>query len=84
MRYQFVKEHQGVFDIELLCQELEVSRSGYYAWLHRAESKRSRENRQLKQAIAESFEASRKTYGYRRVHRTLKADKKPCGKHRAN
>ena len=84
MRYQFIKENQGIHDIELLCEQLEVSRSGYYAWLRRPESLRSCENHQLKNAITENFEASRKTYGYRRVHRTLKADKKPCGKHRAN
>jgi len=82
MRYQFIKENQGLFDIELLCQDLEVSRSGYYAWLHRPQSKRSRENHQLKQAITENFEASRKTYGYRRVHRSLRAQKKSCSKHR--
>lgn len=82
MRYQFIKEHQDFFDIELLCQQLEVSRSGYYVWLNRAESKRSRENRQLTQAITESFEASRQTYGYRRVHRSLQAQEKACSQHR--
>lgn len=82
MRYQFIKGNQNTHAVELLCQELEVSRSGYYSWLTRPESKRACENQQLKKAIIESFESSRKTYGYRRVHWSLQAQKKMCGKHR--
>lgn len=82
MRYQFIKENENGHAVELLCQVLEVSRSGYYSWLTRPESKRAGENQQLKKAITESFESSRKTYGYRRVHRSLQVQKKRCGKHR--
>lgn len=81
MKYQFIKENQKQHAVGLLCQELDVSRSGYYAWLTRPESTRTSENRQLKKVITESFESSRKTYGYRRIHRSLQAQKKTCGKH---
>jgi putative transposase len=82
MRYQFIKENESAYKIEVLCKQLEVSRSGYYAWHHRPQSQRAIANQGLTEAIIKSFEGSRKTYGYRRVHRSLQADGKNCGKHR--
>jgi hypothetical protein len=55
MKYPFIKENQTRRSVELLCEGLEVSRSGYYSWLTRAESKRARENHQLKKAIRKAL-----------------------------
>ncbi len=82
MRYQFIETNQDRFDIQLLCKELEVSRSGYYAWLNRVESNRSKENKHLTEVIKKGFDESRKTYGYRRIHQYLKDKGNACGKHR--
>jgi putative transposase len=82
MRYQFIQENQNYFDIELLCAQLEVSRSGYYAWLDRPQSQRAKENQRLNKFITEHFKVSRQTYGYRRVHRALKSQGEHCSKHR--
>lgn len=82
MRYEFIKSNQYQFDIKLLCQELEVSRSGYYAWFNREESNRSKQNRHLTMVIKGEFDESRKTYGYRRIHQSLKTNGNTCGKNR--
>ncbi len=54
-----------------MCRVLEVSRSGYYDWLKRSESRRSREDRALLVQIRASHVKSRGTYGSPRIHRDL-------------
>ena len=54
-----------------MCSALNVSRSQYYAWLHRIETKREQENPILKKEIKIQFEKSRGTYGTRRLKRAL-------------
>jgi len=65
-----------------MCTTLEVSRSGFYAWLRRGESSRSRENRRLTGLIREEHEKSRQTYGSPRIHAALKARGETCGLNR--
>ena len=65
-----------------MCAILEVSRSGFYAWLRRGESRRSRENRRLTELIREEHERSRRTYGSPRVHAALKTRGETCGVNR--
>jgi putative transposase len=55
-----------------MCRVLEVSRSGYYAWMHRQPSKRTCENEQLKMEVREIFYNNRKRYGSRRITDTLR------------
>ncbi len=56
------------------CDILEVSRSGYYAWLGRSESERSRENAMLLNEIRAIHGKSRQTYGSPRVTEELRAE----------
>jgi len=46
---------------------MKVSRSGYYDWLERPESKRSIDNKELIKVITEIFFKSRNIYGTRRI-----------------
>lgn len=55
MTFQFIKTNRSVFPVKKMCQILEVSRSGYYAWGSRPESKRSIENKELRQRILELY-----------------------------
>ena len=48
--------------VNLTCQTLEVSRSGYYAWLTRPESEQPRENRELTERLKAAHAESRGTY----------------------
>ena len=44
MKYQFIATHRQDYPISTMCRVLEVSVSGYYAWLKRAPSRRSQED----------------------------------------
>lgn len=65
-----------------MCNVLEVSKSGYYAWCHRSTSPRTQENEQLSQQIQEIHKQSRKTYGAPRIHASLKDKGFQVGRHR--
>jgi putative transposase len=54
-----------------MCNTLEVSKSGFYAWQKRPESNRSKERKALSERIKVIHENSRKTYGSVRVHAVL-------------
>ena len=51
----------------LMCEALGVSRSGFYAWLDRPRSQRSRDDEVLGAQVRQSFIDSDRTYGARRV-----------------
>ena len=82
MRFEFIAKHRGVWQTRSMCEVLGVSRGGFYEWLRRPESSRSRANRSLLVQIRTSFEQSDQTYGSPRVMRDLKAWGFPCGRHR--
>ena len=82
MRYAFIQNHREAFPVTWLCQILEVSTSGFYAWLRRPESPRCRANRRLLVEIQAVYRRSRQTYGSPRIHADLKAQGHACGKHR--
>src|SRR5712672_2990325 len=65
-----------------MCEALGVSRGGFYAWLTRPRSQRSRSDEELGAKVRASFLASDRTYGARRVWRDLLADGVECGLHR--
>src|SRR6266567_3063057 len=65
-----------------LCEALGVSRGGFYAWLTRPRSQRSRSDEELGAKIRTSFVASDRTYGARRVWKDILAEGLSCGLHR--
>ena len=65
-----------------MCRILEVSRSGYYAWVHRIPSARERANRELVIKIREVFKGSKERYGSPRVRQELCAAGVICGENR--
>jgi transposase InsO family protein len=68
--------------VALMCRALEVSRSGYYAWCSRPPSQRSRADERLRVAIRAAHQASRQTYGTRRVHAELQSQGFAAGRDR--
>jgi putative transposase len=65
-----------------MCGALGVSRGGFYAWLTRPRSERSRADEELGAKVRASFLGSDRTYGARRVWRDLAAEGVSCGLHR--
>lgn len=82
MRFAFIARHRHIWPLTWLCRALEVSRSGFHAWLNRAHSARKLHDTRLVTAIAASFSASDRTYGARRVWRDVLAEGLSCGLHR--
>ena len=72
MKYTLISENKGGFKIGRMCNALDVSRSGYYAWRKRPESKRSRENRKLAAQIKViHMDKYKKAYGSPRIYKEL-------------
>jgi putative transposase len=82
MRFRFIDEHRQTFPVRVLCEVLEVSPAGYYAWRGRPESGRTTANRELLGEIRRVHEASRGRYGSPRVHAALRAEGVRAGRHR--
>ncbi len=82
MRYRFIREHQKEFSIQRMCQILDVTRSGYYAWQPEKAGSRELENRILVEQIHVEYKLSRKTYGSPRIQASLRRQGIACGRHR--
>ena len=82
MKFGFIAKHRGIWPADWLSGALGVSRGGFYAWLKRPRSRRSRSNEELGAKVRASFIASDRTYGARRVWHDLLAEGIPCGLHR--
>lgn len=78
MRYQFIAEHRHEYAITLMCRVLEVSVSGFYAWVKRPPSQHSREDAQLAEQVKTVFQANREVYGSPRVYAELQAQGIKC------
>jgi putative transposase len=72
MKYQFIKQYKSEFPVVVMCQVLEVSESGYYAWLKRPICQHQREDAQIKQEIQQIFSIHQGRYGSPRIHRDLR------------
>ena len=82
MRFAFIAKHRGIWPVAWLCEALDVSRSGFHAWLNRSPSARSRHDEALGAGIDRSFKSSDRTYGARRVWHDVLAEGLSCGLHR--
>jgi hypothetical protein len=59
MRYRFIDGHKKVWPIDLMCDVLSVSRSGYYDWAGRGPSRRAQANALLDGRIYDIFSRHR-------------------------
>ena len=63
MKFQIIKENSSRFVVSKMCRILNVSRSGYYAFLNRPESIRSVRQREVCQRIREIHNCNFRIYG---------------------
>jgi putative transposase len=71
VRYACIDRRRERYPVQMMCQSLRVSRSGYYAWRVRPESYRARQDRELLGEIRDIYAESDGTYGSRRVRKEL-------------
>lgn len=70
MKYAWIHEHRGIFDVAAMCECLDASRPGYYRWAkndHHDES-----DRVLLAEILDIMDEVRWTYGLKRMTAALK------------
>ena len=82
MRFGFVAKHRETWPVDVLCETLGVSRSGFYAWRRRPQSTRARTDAAILQTIRASFVLSDSTYGARRMIDEVRDAGHVCGRQR--
>ncbi|WP_418294697.1 IS3 family transposase [Microvirga ossetica] len=82
MRFTFIDAAKAEFPIQRLCQVLEVSQSGYFAWRSRPACQRQRDDLVLLAHVRSAFRESNGTYGSPRMTRELQDQGLPIGRRR--
>jgi putative transposase len=75
MKFAWIRDHCGEFEVRRMCRVLAVSKAGFYAWARRSstlsDAKRRRER--LRVAIRQVHIEHRSVYGSPRVHAVLQS-----------
>jgi len=73
VRFTWIDEHRGVWEVGRMCRVLEVTRSGYYAWRRRQNHPgvAALRRQQLLEQIRVEQERGRGVYGSPRIHAGL-------------
>jgi hypothetical protein len=73
MRYLFIQQHQGQFQMTVLLRVAGVASSAFYQWQKRPMSQRAQHKQQLVTRISALFAENKGRYGSPRIHRDLQA-----------
>lgn len=73
-KFKFMKAHRKMFSVERMAKVLDVSTSGYYAYISRPESERKKGRQYLDVLVKAAFENSRRRYGSLKISRRLAED----------
>lgn len=82
MKFDFIEAEKANYPVTVLCDVLDVSRSGFYASRARAASERAKADEQLAAEIAATHTRSSRRYGSPRIHRALRKKGIRVGKKR--
>ena len=77
-----MKQWRLEYPVEVMARVLEVSRSGFYAWLERPPSVHALAEERLKGAITAAHVNTRETYGAKRLQAELHAEGFAVGRDR--
>ena len=75
-KYPIIYRHRTEYPVAVMCKFFAVSRSGYYAFVHRLG--KPEKDAALAERIAQQRERSLRTYGYRRMWLWLKSQNIFC------
>ncbi|WP_331722096.1 IS3 family transposase [Alkalithermobacter thermoalcaliphilus] len=73
--FEFINDHKEEHDITLMCEVLKVSRSSFYKYLNKTESKRSVENKMYEEEILKIYKDSKGRYGAPKIHKVLREER---------
>jgi len=82
VKFGFVAKHRGTWPVDVVCEALGVSRSGFYAWRTRPVSERARTDALILVTVRTSFLLSDRTYGARRMVDDVRDAGHVCGRQR--
>lgn len=72
MKYAWIHQQRDTLPVATMCEVLEVSSSGYYAWVDREPSPRAQRSARIRQAVSQVHAASHAVYGSYKVARELR------------
>lgn len=72
LKYAFIFDHKAEFPVVFACRVLKVSTSGYYDWLVREESTRTKRKELLVVLIENIFNENYQIYGAPRITKSYK------------
>lgn len=76
MRFEWIGGQREAYPLAVMCEALNVTRAGYYAWRKRRDGPagpRAARREQLAERVRAAHERSRRTYGSPRVYHELRA-----------
>ncbi|WP_232371741.1 IS3 family transposase [Leptospira ainazelensis] len=82
MKYSYIEKNRIPFRVEKMCNILDVSKSGYYDWLKRPDSKTFKANQELDKHIQRLYGENESRAGYLRIHKDLRAERILVSKNR--
>jgi transposase InsO family protein len=82
VKFVFIAAEKALYPVRLLCTVLEVSRSGFYAWVDRPTPLKTTADARLLLEIRAALVRGRGAYGSPRIHRELRARGIRVGKKR--
>jgi len=84
MRFGFIRQQMKAYPVTILCKVMEVSRSGFYDYLHRFSRSCDNDPAQgmLESRIRLIFKQARGSYGSRRIMRKLRAEGHQIGRYK--
>jgi putative transposase len=74
VKYAWIHQHRDSFPLALMCEVLDVSKSGYYAAIDRAPSTRAERHERIKAAVAHVHAQSHGIYGSCKIARVLQEE----------
>ena len=78
MTYRFIEDHKDQWSVRLLCETLEVSPAGYYAWRQRPRSTQQQQRDSLLVEVRAIHAEVKARYGSPRIHAELLARGHDC------
>jgi putative transposase len=71
VKYAWIHEHRDSYPVALMCEVLEVSKSGYYDSLDRQPSQRAQRRERIRMAVRQVHAESRGIYGSYKIAQQL-------------